>query len=336
MKPLAGVKVLDLTRLLPGPYASMVLADLGADVIRVESPLAPDFLRYVPRLFAHLNRNKRSLELRYDQEEGAELLRKLARGCDVWMESNRPGVMDRLGLGPERLRAEHPGLIYLSLSGYGQTGPLAQRAGHDLNFLARSGLSEALGEQPGGTQLGDFSGGLLAAMAVLAALVKRSTSGEGGHLDVALADGAFSLGLGMWTGTRMPNLSGKSPVYRSYRCQDGGFMAVGALERKFQERLFRALGLEPPGQDLFVQPLPEWHERLEAIFATEPRVHWERIFADADACVEPVLPAGEDDYFRERGLLQGFLSPSFGPAGDGPAPTSGQHTREILAEAGLS
>ena len=251
--------------------------------------------------------------------------------------------MQKFGLDEATLRQTNPGLLYLSLSGYGQNGPMAKRAGHDLNFLALTGLGASVGPQPGGTQLADFSGGLLGAMAVLAGLLERQRGGAGRLLDVALADGCMALSVGLWAEKSQregpKRLQGDSPVYRSYQCADGRWLGVGSLEKKFQDRLFQTLGLPVLEVDLFVHPDPSWQTRLEKIFAEHPLQHWRALFANADACVEPILEPDEvrrEAWTQERGLQNGLFSPSFGASERKPASKLGADGVDVLTQAGYS
>jgi len=292
---LAGIRVLDLTRLLPGAFCTMLLGDRGADVIKVEEPGTGDYMRWLPPLqdgqgvvFNSLNRNKRAITLNLKTEAGRELFKALVATADVVVEGNRPGVMERLGLGWETLRALRPGLVLCSITGYGQDGPFAQRAGHDLNYMATAGAL-SLNALPGGrphplaVQVADIgAGGVGAAAAILAALLGVARGGEGRHLDVSMTDGALSwLAMPMaeaFAGGEQPvagrtRLSGRFPCYRVYECADGRFLSVGALEPKFWSTLVEAL--ERP--DLLYRHLddsPEAHADLEAVFLTRGRDDW--------------------------------------------------------------
>lgn len=325
--PLSGVRVLDLTRLLPGPYATLLLADLGADVIKVESPAKPDYLRFFPppadRAFAILNRGKRSVMLPWDSEP--ETLRRLAGTCDVFVESFRSGYLKRFGLDAESLLGEHPRLIYCSMSGYGQGD---SRAGHDLNFIARAGLASQLGRAVPRVQLADMSGGMTAAMAILAALVERNRTGRGRHLDVALADGPMAFTLLQQAGIDMEVLGGRAPGYRYYRCQDDLWLSVGALEEGFQRKMAEALEIPDEGWLDLDGPL---HQTLEERFASAPREHWLALFGPLDCCVEPVL-----DPTEVKARAEGLLGASFPPGPRQGVAEPGQHTEEVLREAGRS
>jgi crotonobetainyl-CoA:carnitine CoA-transferase CaiB-like acyl-CoA transferase len=343
MLPLSGVRVLDLTRLLPGPFATMVLADLGADVVKVEDPAGGDWLRHVPPLsgdasaaYHGLNRNKRSIALDLRRREGAGAFFSLARSADAVVESFRPGVLDRLGIGWEALHRENPRLVLCSISGYGQDGPNALRAGHDLDYLAVAGVLAANGPPdrplPPAVQVADVAGGSWpAAVGVVAALLGRERSGEGAHVDVSMTEGALAmlaLPLGMAWGRGTPIsrgrelLDGGSACYGVYRTKDGRFVALGALEPKFFAGFCVAVGrpelaerqLAPQGArskeggsaastDLELGPDGRRGPRaeLEAIFGSRTRDEWAAFAAEHDVCLEPVL---EGDEPREHPQLR--------------------------------
>ena len=346
--PLSGIRVLDLTRLLPGPYCTLVLSDLGACVDKVEEPGTGDYLRHMPDgagMFEALNRDKRSLALDLKRPDGPALLRELARRADVLVEGFRPGVLDRLGVGPTALRALHPGLVVCSITGFGQTGPLAQRAGHDIGYLARAGVLGLQGPaddvpQVLGIQLADIAGGALwAAIAILGALVERHRTGQGRHLDVSMTDGAHAFltsALGSFLqGGRPParggeHLTGGIAAYRTYETKDGRYVAVGALEPKFWTNLCAATGLEVD----FAALLPGAHqqalqERLAEVFKTKTRDEWAAILSATDTCAEPVLSLPEtldDPHLRARGLVEeGAVRTPVGERGTAhrPAPRLG-------------
>src|SRR5258706_13860485 len=261
--PLTGIRVLDLTRLLPGAFCTMLLADMGADVIKVEEPGTGDYMRWMPLLiegqsvlFNALNRNKRSLTLNLKSEAGRELLLRLVDGSDVLVEGNRPGVMERLGVGWAVIHARNPALIMCSIPGYGQDGPMAARAGHDINYVATAGVLGLNGSggappSPLGVQVGDVGGGgLQPAVAILGALVGVQRGDEGRWLDVSMTDGAVSWlalalaqqGAGEEWGRGDQRLAGRYACYRVYECKDGRFYSVGALELKFWTELCGVLG----------------------------------------------------------------------------------------------
>ncbi len=319
MSALAGVKVLDLTRLLPGGFATMLLADLGADVLKLEDTAMGDYLRWAPpfhegvedsagsALFLALNRGKRSIRLDLKQESGREVLLRLVESHDVLVEGFRPGVLDRLGVGYEALRQRNPRLVYCAITGYGQTGPYTGRSGHDLNYLGLVGLLDMSGQAGGppvqaGGQIADLGGGgLMAAYAILAALRVAERTGEGQLVDVSMADGALSW-LSMAAAAhladgRVPErgregLTGGYVCYRPYACADG-HVTLGTLEPKFWAAFCNGVGREDLLDKAFEPPGSDAHRELEAVFAGRTRTQW-KAFADAhDCCLEPVLDLGE-------------------------------------------
>ena len=367
---LAGVRVLDLTRYIPGPFCTQVLGDLGADVVKVEEPPLGDPTRMVPpavgedgAAHAALNRNKRSVVVDVRKEEGAAVVRRLAAGADVLVEAYRPGALARRGLGAETLCAQNPRLVYCSLTGYGREGPLAGRAGHDVNFLALGGFLD--GNRDGGgrpvlplTQVADVVGGLAAAVGILAALHARERTGRGQVVDVSMLDGVLAL-LSVPLARRAAGhegpgeLAGTRPAYNVYECRDGRHLAVGALEPKFWEALCRALGLEERIGRQWEGPkrARETTEAFARAFATRDRDDWLRDLSAADACVEPVL--GLDEVLEHpqarrslveqgqgAGRFRAVRCPvrlSTSPAATRrPPPALGEHTAEVLAEAGYA
>ncbi len=370
--PLSGLKVLDLSRLLPGPYASLVLADLGATVDKVEEPGTGDYTRHMPpmkddtsALFLGLNRNKRSLALDLKTPAGVATLKALVKHYDVLLESFRPGVMERLGCGYEALSAEHPRLVYCAISGYGQTGPDRLKAGHDLNYLARAGALGYGGARDGapampGVQVADIGGGsLFALVGILAALHERHRTGRGRLVDVSMTDGALAF-LHMHLAARLAlgaegqplqrgreALNGGFACYGLYRTADDRYLAVGALEPKFFAGVCAVLGrpeLLEGAYDTGEVGLRTRAE-LERVFAGKPLAEWVALFADQDLCVEPVREGDEvlsDPQLVARGV---FLRDGdavwlrtpldFGPVTVRPPPALGEHTAEILRECGL-
>ena len=376
--PLASLKVLDFSTLLPGPFASLMLADMGAEVLRIESPTRMDLLRVLPPLdqgtsasHAYLNRNKRSLALDLKQAEALEIVRALVKEYDIVLEQFRPGVMERLGLGYEALKAINPRLIYVSITGYGQTGPYKDRAGHDINYLALAGVASYTGRQgsgplPLGVQLADVGGGSLhAVVGLIAAVVARQPSGVGQYLDVSMTDCSFSLnamaGAGYLACGVEPEwenhvLNGGS-FYDYYRSRDGRWLSVGSLEPGFMQSLCTALG-RPELAAQGLSPNPDQQKALKQAL----QVEFEKrsfdelcaLFAEVDACVEPVLSlseAVEHPQLKARELVSQV------PRGDGstqaqlacplkfsdglPAPRHigvavGAHTDEVLVALGFS
>jgi alpha-methylacyl-CoA racemase len=374
---LEGIRVLDLTRLLPGGFCSLLLADLGADVIKVEDCGDGDYMRWMApyreageestrgSMFLGLNYNKRSVRINLKHEDGRRIFRDMAGRADVILESFRPGVMDRLGVGYEQLREEHPHLVYCAITGYGQDGPLRLRAGHDLNYMAQSGLLALTGEADGppvqsAAQIADVGGGMMAAIGILAALRARDGTGEGQFVDSAMSDTLLS-----WTvihtarelfegGVRRGDidLGGRLICYRPYACRDG-YVVLGALEAKFWENFCRGVGREELIAEQFAGPGSEAHGEVEAILATRSREEWAAFNDEHDCCLEPVLEldeALESPMVTGRDMLIEIPQPggtvrrlgvpiklSGTPADPArlPAPALGEHTADLLAELGL-
>ncbi|MGM9491163.1 CaiB/BaiF CoA transferase family protein [Ideonella sp. YS5] len=364
--PLARVRVLDLTRLLPGPMCTLHLADLGADVIKIEDTGAGDYA--APALRTLVQRNKRALRLDLKQPEGVAVLQALARDADVLVESFRPGVMERLGVGYDTLAALNPKLVYCSITGYGQSGPYRDEPGHDLNYCALAGVSDQIGragEAPAlsNVPVADLLGGsLTAAMGLLAALFDAQRTGRGRHVDISIADSTLAHAVVpmvsmLREGTTRPagtdKLSGGLACYGLYRTSDGRHLAVGALERKFWDAFCHVLGRE----DLKPQHLPPDAEatqmlraELAEIIASQPLAHWQQRFEGTGCCVTPVLrleEALDDPHFRARGMV--VEPPEGGPRQLAcpvkmsgyrfelrrPAPRPGEHNDEILDELGF-
>ncbi|MBF4559382.1 CoA transferase [Pseudomonas sp. p50] len=315
--PLASLKILDFSTLLPGPFASLLLADMGAEVLRIESPTRMDLLRVLPphdqgvsASHAYLNRNKRSLALDLKQPEALEVIKQLLQDHDIVLEQFRPGVMERLGLGYEALKAINPRLIYVSITGYGQTGPYKDRAGHDINYLALAGLASHTGRAdsgplPLGMQVADVAGGSLhGVIGLLAAVIARQQTGQGQHIDVSMTDCVFSLNAmagagylacGEEPGRENQMLNGGS-FYDYYRTRDGRWLSVGSLEPPFMKQLCTALGVEDLAA-LGLSPKPAQQKALKDALKIEFEKHDYAelcaLFAELDACVEPVLSLGE-------------------------------------------
>jgi crotonobetainyl-CoA:carnitine CoA-transferase CaiB-like acyl-CoA transferase len=370
VKPLSGIRVLDLTRLLPGPMATLHLADMGADVVKIEDTGAGDYARGMGPLregasvfFRLANRNKRGMRLELKNPKGCEVFLRLAKKADVVVEGFRPGIMARLGLGYEALAAVNPRLVYCSITGYGQDGPYADRAGHDINYIGYAGVGDQIGtaEAPvvPNFQIADLLGGALTSvMGILAALIDARSSGRGRHVDVAMTDAVFAHAilplLGYLEHGKAPQrgtgmLGGGLPCYNVYRTRDGGWMAVGALEGKFWETLCDILGCpELKGKHMvYGEEAKPVKERLAAVFASRTQREWSEVFAPADCCVSPILPIDEalaNEQLRARkmvatddGLTQPALPLKFSEFEFGigrPAPGRGEHTEEILREAG--
>ena len=323
---LSDVRVLDLTRLLPGGYATLLLADLGADVVKVEEPGKGDYIRWTPPMVGELssghialNRNKRSMTLNLKTGEGRDLLKALVDRFDVLIESFRPGVMDRLGVGWETLRTVNPRLVYCAITGYGQDGPRAGAAGHDVNYMGYAGALSVIGEDEGrpvnpGVQVGDLGGGgMSAVIAILAALYRRGATGEGGFCDVSMTDGVVSWlsihAAEFFATGRVPrrermHLSGAYPCYRVYPAADG-WVTVGALEPQFWARLCELLDRPDLAGDAFASGdrRDEVIEDLGKVFSTKTRREWMDHFGGEDVCVGPVndfSEAFEDEQVAHR------------------------------------
>jgi alpha-methylacyl-CoA racemase len=365
--PLSGVRVLDLSRLLPGPFATMILAGLGADVIKVEDLDGGDYMRWMSPLregtsvmFTSLNRDKRSLRLDLKATRGRQLFLDLVERSDVVLESFRPGVLDRLGLGMSALHERNPRLVVCSISGFGQDGPDRLLVGHDLNYLARAGALGITGTADGrpvvpGVQIADIGGGSLGAVAaILAALRLRDRTGVGSHCDVSMVDGVLSwmsphIAAALHGGPSGPArmlLNGGHPCYRVYRCADG-WMSVAALEPKFWTRLCELLGVEDIADGAYAtgEDAERVAGRLESALLTGTRAHWREHFAGHDVCCEPVLDIDQvvdDVQVRHRaddvdGQLAWFpfRVGDHGHAPAGSAPAYGADSRALLAEVGV-
>ncbi|MDE2440606.1 MAG: CoA transferase [Betaproteobacteria bacterium] len=366
--PLSGIRVLDLTRLLPGPVATLHLADLGADVIKIEDPQLGDYARTLgtgsgedSAYFRMINRNKQGMVLDLKKPEGVEIFLHLASTADVIVESFRPGVVDKLGIGYEAVCALNPRITYCSISGYGQDGPYKHLAGHDINYLGYAGVLEQIGvegSQPAipNFQIADLLGGALTGvMGILAGVVEAQRTGQGRYVDVAMSDSVlahtyFAMLRLNDAGASLPRggdmLSGGLPCYATYRCADGKYMAVGALEGKFWQVCCTVL------------ERPEWIKRqwdaslraeMAELFATRERDTWAAIFVASDCCVTPVLGPEEalhNEQLVARGMvirtgdLTQFAPPlklsGFEFSVRQPAPRAGEHNEAILRAAGYS
>jgi alpha-methylacyl-CoA racemase len=362
--PLSGLTVIELAGLGPAPFCGMILADLGAQVTRVDRMPPPGHGAGGEKDF--LGRGRRSIMVDLKNPAGPEVVRELAASADVLLEGFRPGVMERLGLGPQELLAAVPTLVYGRMTGWGQSGPLALAAGHDINYIAVAGALEPIGRAGGPpvpplALVGDFGGGgMLLAMGVCAALVERSVSGKGQVVDAAAVDGASLLMTvvhslradGTWSGERGTNLfDSGAPFYDVYQAGDGLFVSVGAIEPKFYDELIDALGLDA-GQMYPQHDRAQWparKERIAAVIKTRTRAEWTEHMAARDACFAPVLAPGEapdHPHNRERrsfvtvgGDLQPAPAPRFSrtPAAvPSPAPRPGEHTDAVLRSCGLS
>ena len=361
MGPLAGVRVVELAGIGPGPFCAMLLADLGAEVLAVDRPATGQ--GGWPALFAR-GRSRVAVDLKHPEGPGVVL--DLVAGADALVEGFRPGVAERLGIGPEACLARNPRLVYGRVTGWGQEGPLAGSAGHDIDYIALAGALHPVGPAGGPpvpplNLLGDFGGGgMLLALGVVAALLEASRSGRGQVVDAAMVDGAALLttqfhellAAGLWREERGANLlDGGAPFYGVYETADGRHLAVGALEPQFWAELLERLGLdaaELPAQ-LDRNGWPELRERLAALFRTRPRDEWCELLAGTDACVAPVLGLGEAPAHRHNrargtfvdvgGVVQPAPAPRFSrtpPDPPQPPARPGEHTDQALADWGVA
>lgn len=360
--PLRGVRAVEIAGIGPGPFAAMTLADLGADVIRVDRPGGG--LALLPPPYDLLTRGRPSVVLDLKQPEGVETVLDLVARADVLIEGFRPGVAERLGIGPDDCFAHNAALVYGRMTGWGQDGPLAQRSGHDIDYIAIAGALHGFGRAGGPPQipanlLGDFGGGgMYLVTGVLAALLEARTSGKGQVVDAAIVDGAAHLmsmlvgmsGAGLWGDDRGTNLlDSGAPFYDVYETSDGEHMAVGALEPQFYAELVARLGLEDPPDRNDPAQWPALRKVLADTFATRTRAGWVEVFGDSDACVAPVVPMSEasrqphlaarQTYVEHHGITQPAPAPRFSrtPASLSSPPSKvGEHTREALQAWGIT
>ncbi|XP_026855189.2 alpha-methylacyl-CoA racemase isoform X2 [Electrophorus electricus] len=357
---LAGVRVIELAGLAPAPFCGMILADFGAKVIRVDRTKVAVSVDTQAR-------GKQSVSLNLKSPEGVAVLKTLCIQSDVVLEPFRKGVMEKLGLGPEELLRENPRLIYARLTGYGQSGSYARAAGHDINYLAMSGLLSMLGRSSEKLYaplnlLADFAGGgLTCALGIVLALLERSRSGQGQIIDASMVEGAAYLGsfvwksrsTGLWNRPRGQNLlDSGAPFYDTYRTADGKYMAVGAIEPQFYDQLIHGLGLKAadlPNQ-MSISDWPELKRTFTQVFAKKTQAEWSDIFDGTDACVTPVLPLDEAGLHPHNLQRRSFLSNAQGEVSPKPAPVLsrtpaqpsmsrdpfiGEHTHSVLEEYGF-
>lgn len=371
---LAGIRVLDLSRLLPGPFLTMILADMGADVVKIEDPRVGDYMRQIPPAkkdlsgrFLSVNRNKRSLALDLKVEAGRDAFLRMVEGADVVVESFRPGVMERLGIGYEALNERNSGIVMCAISGYGQTGPYVKRAGHDLNYIGIAGVlamgGESRGRKPGmpGVQIADLAGGALwGVTAVLGALVGRERTGAGAYLDISMTEGALALLAAEFgnldCGAEPPSrgtatLNGGLACYGVYETGDGKYLSLGALEPKFWMTFNAALGrkgnmgevIEPPKKQEAIRA------EIQEVLKTKTRDEWVEHLRDYDCCCEPVLELDEVQHHplhKQREMFFTMDDPELGevlqvrmptgaPRERRIAPRRGEHNAEVLREYGF-
>ena len=376
-RALEGIRILDLSRMLPGPYGSMMLGDLGAEVIKVEDTKAGDPTRHAPlrignesARFLQINRNKKSIAIDLKNPEGRDLFLSLARTADVVLEQFRPGVVARLGIDYAAVSAVNPRIIYCSLTGYGQDGPHRERGGHDLNYIALAGVLGLTADDRGkpvipGVQIADLAGGMIAALAILAALFAREKTTRGQFIDVSMFDVVLSMlpvpaasefaGSPIRVGERYI-LTGHYPFYNIYETKDGKYMTIGALEPKFWSSFCSAVGRE----DLIARQFDSGLDRerlfdeVGSIFKSKTQGEWVEFMRGVDACCEPVLSMAEafrHGQTRAREMIRAMQQPDCGsidqlgfaykmsdtpPAISGPVPALGQDSHDLMSEIGLS
>ncbi|MES2149934.1 MAG: CaiB/BaiF CoA-transferase family protein [Pseudomonadota bacterium] len=365
--PLAGIRVIEMVGLGPCPFAAMMLADMGAEVVRIDRKSAPGAANPFPMLgteFDVMARGRRSLALDLKQPAAREVVLKMVESADVLLEGFRPGVMERLGLGPQECQDRNARLVYGRITGWGQSGPLSQAAGHDLNYIALSGMLHAMGRAdtppaPPLNLVGDFGGGaMMLAFGVLCAVLEARSSGKGQVVDAAMTDGTALLGAmqygfrahGSWDDARGANLlDGGAPFYDCYCCADGKFVSVGAIEPQFYALLLKLAGASDPAFDAQMDrsAWPALKEKFAALFRTRTRQQWCELLEGSDACFAPVLDMGEapqHPHNRARGTfieVDGVTQPAPAPrfSRSVPDPVSapaapGQHSAAILADWG--
>ena len=336
MGPLKGIRVVEMAGIGPAPFCGMLLADMGADVVSVDRLTPSDLGFAIERRYDLLNRGKRAVAVNLKSPDGIEAVLQLVRSADLLIEGFRPGVMERLGLGPAPCHEINQRLVYGRMTGWGQDGPLSQQAGHDINYIALAGVLDAIGPKAGApvvplNLIGDFAGGAMyLAMGLMAALLEAKTSGQGQVVDSAMFDGAINLmtmqhgyrQAGIWAPSRGSNaVDGGSPYYTTYRTQDGKYVAVGAVELRFYRELIERLGLADESLPDRDDPA-QWdalHQRLATVFETRTRDDWAHHFAEGDACVSPVLTM-EESMTHPHALARHNFLHAGGVAEPAPAP----------------
>lgn len=370
--PLEGIRVLDLTRLLPGPYCTMMLGDMGAEILKIEEPNYGDPARLIPprlkeegALFLTVNRNKKSVTLNLKEPRGVEAFMKLVAKSDVIVEGFRPGVVDRLGIGYKQTSQVNPKIVYCSITGYGQTGPMSERSGHDINYIALGGVLGLTVDSKGvpvipAVQIGDLGGGLMAAVGILSALLAREKTGKGQYVDIAMMDAALSMlpvmaanffaGKDTEVGTHS-QLTGYYPFYNVYKTKDGKFLSLGALEPKFWKNFCEAINRKDFIEKQFAEgkDKEKLYTEIRSLFLSKPRDEWLRLFADKDVCCEPVYniadalsspqAAHRAMIFEQEHPVEGALRQVGSPFKfsdtpvrmQSPTPRLGQHTNDVLS-----
>ena len=367
MGPLNGLRIIEMAGIGPAPFAAMMFADMGAEVVRIDRPRAPTDTAFdTLKSYGFLNRGRRSLALDLKQPAAVAALLRMTASADALIEGFRPGVMERLGLGPDVCLARNPKLVYGRVTGWGQSGPLAQSAGHDIDYIALTGALHAIGTKaaplPPLNLVGDFGGGaMFLAFGVVCALLEAQASGQGQVVDAAMTDGAALLmamqysfkAMGHWRDERAANLlDGGAPFYGTYACGDGKWLAVGAIEPQFHDVLIAKLGL--PADEFAErwnpQSWPRLRRRLEEVFAARTRDQWCALFEGSDACVAPVLDleeaprhphnAARQTFVEHAGVVQPAPAPRFSRSTPGigcAAPTAaGEHGAQVLQDWGFA
>jgi alpha-methylacyl-CoA racemase len=366
MGPLNGLKIIEIAGIGPCPFAAMMLADMGAEVLRIDRPPLSEASQPILPSMDALRRGRRSIIVDLKNPDGVKLVLRLAEDADAFIEGFRPGVMERLGLGPDACLQRNPRLVYGRATGWGQEGPLAAAAGHDINYIALAGTLHAIGRAgsaplPPINLIGDFGGGgMLLAFGVLCALLERKSSGRGQVIDAAMVDGAALLttaihglrSMGLWSDERGTNLlDSGAHFYDAYECSDGEYIAIGAIEPKFYTKLLELLGLdatELPGQ-MDHDQWPSMKTRIAQVIKTKTRAEWSQIMEGSEACFAPVLSMAEapqhhhnkhrQTFVEIEGAIQPAPAPRFSRtpgAIASPPPDPGQHTDEALATWGIS
>lgn len=367
--PLAGLKIVEFAGIGPGPFACMLLADLGADVTRIDRLTGGGDLGARDNPADVLNRGRRSIAINLKSAEGVAAALRLVEGADVLVEGFRPGVMEKLGLGPDVCSERNPGLIFARMTGWGQDGPLSSAAGHDINYIAVTGALSAIGRKDSGpvpplNLLGDFGGGsMYLIMGILSALYERQNSGQGQVVDAAITDGVISLmafahgfnAMGMWKHERQSNmLDGAAPFYDTYQCSDGRWVSIGSIEPQFYALLIEKLGMEAGedgrlGLQIGQSDWPELKARIADLISRKTSAEWCELMEGTDVCFGPVLNMSEaaeyphnvarQSFVEKDGVVQTAPAPRFSrtPGEIGSTPCgAGANSREVLAAAGLS